>query len=467
MTRDVRTRPREAHGHRVGLLAWRPRLTIRTRLTLAFTTLLAIAGISMVIVVTLFMRTVPTYVAIDNAMLPAAAADEMTFAGQPTLPPEYLDANGVEIAPVQTTSPISGALVAATVAPGERFATTTTATDAGIASKAATISLRSPLDILNTSLFVSAIVLAVLLVAGALLAWLISGRLLRPLQAINRAAKLAGTASFDHRVGLDGPRDEVRDLSDTFDDMLERLDGAFRSHQRFAANASHELRTPLAATQTMLEVTLADPDAGVEELREVSRRVLEMNRRNTETVEALLDLAEIGRRPIRPKAVDLTRLVDDAVADAALEIAARALTVQVEASEAIARGDEVLLRQAISNLVRNAVRHNRDHGTITIRVARAVRTVSLSIENTGAPLTAARVHEFTEPFARGSGRTASTSESVRGHGLGLAIVSSVVDAHHGSLELAPREGGGLVVDLTLPAASNREGSRRSGESASD
>ncbi|MFS0894354.1 sensor histidine kinase [Microbacterium sp. 179-I 3D3 NHS] len=399
------------------MTAARRRLTIRARLTVAFTSLLAVAGLLMVLIVNVFMRTVPTYV--------VAEVDGMTV-------------------PATTDPPSAGLPTDAAI---------TRTFDAAKATS--TIALRSPIDILNTTLIVSAVVLVAVLLAGALLAWVLAGRMLRPLQAINRAAQVAGTGSFDHRVGLDGPRDEVRDLSDTFDDMLGKLDRSFQSHRRFASNASHELRTPLATTQTMLEVALADPDLTVDELRAVSRRVLETNRRNIETVDALLDLADIERRTLAADPVDVGRLAHRALAEASGEIEARDIRVRDEADvSAVALGDEVLLRQAVSNLVRNAVRHNVEGGEIDIETRTDGERVHLRIENTGPLLDADQVTELTEPFRRGAGRTVSSAESVRGHGLGLAIVTSVVEAHRGELELSAREGGGLVVEMALPAASD-------------
>lgn len=390
----------------------RPHLTIRTRLTLAFTVLVAIAGLLMALIVNVFMRTVPTYFALhpsDSTAQETTAVIRTPHAGAGTLGP--IEETGI-------------------------------------------MTLRSPGDILNTTFIVSMIVLIVLVIVGALFAWIVAGRMLRPLQAISRAAKLAGSGSFDHRIGFKGPHDEVRDLSDTFDEMIERLDRTFRSHQRFAANASHELRTPLAITQTMLEVALADPDLNLLELRTVAQRVLETNSGNIETVGALLDLADIDRRPLVAHKVNLDRLIRQAVAAVVDEAAARNISVAIESAGASdVFGDEVLLRQAITNLVRNAVRHNVANGDLLLSVEETACGVRVRVENTGPELSVERAAELTEPFTRGAGRTASAAESVRGHGLGLAIVSSVVDAHHGTLWLAPREGGGLVVELVLPSTS--------------
>ncbi|WP_159618690.1 sensor histidine kinase [Arthrobacter zhaoguopingii] len=345
-------------------------------------------------------------------------------------------------APLTQSTPTEGAPA---LVPGADNGTDSTAL------KAAPLTRGSPSDIVGTTFIVSAVVLVLVLVAGALLAWVLAGRMLRPLQAINPAAQVAGTASFDQPVGIEGPRNKVRNLSDTSNDMLSRLDRSFLSHRRFAANASHELRAPLPTTQVLLEVALDDPGLPADELRAVSRRVLETNRRNIETVDALLDLADIDRRPLVAEPVDVARPIDRALADAAPELAARDLHVHVSVPHPlIVLGDEVLLRQAVSNLVRNAVRHNVDGGEVRVALSEDSDAMRLRIQNTGPELDADQVTKFTAPFRRGAGRTISATESVRGHGLGLAIVSSVVEAHHRTLALSPREGGGLVVDLSLP-----------------
>ena len=145
---------------------------------------------------------------------------------------------------------------------------------------------------------------------GGTVGWLVAGRIIRPLAAINAAATRAATGALDHRVGLDGPRDEIRDLSQTFDRMLASLERSFATHRRFAVNASHELRTPLATTQTMIDVTLADPDAGAEELRALAARVREVNRSNIETVDALLDLAAADTDGLAREPLDLADITD-------------------------------------------------------------------------------------------------------------------------------------------------------------
>ncbi len=382
---------------------WRPRLTFRARLTLTFTALVAIAGTLTVVVVTAFMRTIPTYAV-------------------PTIPT------------IAVQVPASAAVVPS---PTSQTASTTS------------ITLRTPDDILNTTLVVSLLALVLIVAAGALIAWLIAGRMLRPLKTINTAAQLAGSGSLDHRIGMDGPHDELRDLADTFDAMLERLSRSFSTTQRFAANASHELRTPLTTTQTMLEVALADPDIDATELRAVAGRVLETNRRGIEIVDALLDLAERDDGSMDGGDVDLVGVTQAALLEEQPSIDHSCLTLTCDLpASAMVRGDAVLVRQAVLNLIRNAVRHNVPDGSITVAGRLTGDAVVLTVENTGDLLTDALVASLAEPFVRGAGRVATGLAG--GHGLGLAIVDSILRVHHGTLRLHPRPGGGLIAQIELP-----------------
>jgi two-component system sensor histidine kinase VanS len=312
--------------------------------------------------------------------------------------------------------------------------------------------LRNESDILNTLLIVSVIILVLLVVVGARVGWVIAGRVLRPLQAINRAAKVASTGSLHHRVGLAGPHDEIQDLSDTFDDMLGKLDGAFKAYQRFAANASHELRTPLATTQTILDVALADPELDVDDLRKVSERVREMNHRNIETVEALLKLAELDQTPLLRDEIDVSALLRSVVDRLAHEIDAERLHVTVPDAPHGVRGDPVLIRQLLVNLVQNAVRHNQPGGTVHVTVEDHAEAgeVLLRIVNTGDAVSPESIGSLVEPFFRTRGRTTQTRASHNGHGLGLAIVSAIVKAHDGRLTMEANPGGGLTVEVVLP-----------------
>ncbi|MFB7841971.1 sensor histidine kinase [Microbacterium sp. NPDC056052] len=379
-------------------------MTIRARLTLTYATLLTASGAVMLGTIYVFMRYVPTY-----AILPA----------------DTVEASPLDAAPA-------------------------TPLPTGVDSTAA-LELTSASDILNTLLTISILALVVLAVIGAVLGWVIAGRVLRPLAEINSAAKRAATGALDHRIGMRGPGDEVHDLADTFDDMLEKLDGAFQSHRRFAANASHELRTPLATNQTMLEVALADPDLDTESLRRVAERVYQTNRRNIETVDSLLTLAEIGARGTRNEKIDLARIAADVLQDLRDEIASSGVRVETDLEPAEALGDPVLLHRAVANLVQNALRHNIEDGTLRLTTGQRSNGAQVQVANTGPVVTTSTVASLTEPFVRGTGRIGGH----RHHGLGLAIVASVAEVHSAGLAIVANPQGGLTVTFTLvpPATS--------------
>ena len=229
--------------------------------------------------------------------------------------------------------------------------------------------------------------------------------------------------------------------------MLASLERSFSVHRRFAANASHELRTPLATTQTMIDVALSDPQASAEDLRRVLTRVLETNRANRETIDALLDLADAQSGKLAHEDVDMEATVRDALGLIAPEVAERHLHVSTHLLPARVPGDPVLLRQSVSNLLRNAARYNVDGGRITVGMAPLDDGVRLTIRNDGPLVAADSVESLREPFVRGEGRGRTRGS---GHGLGLAIVTAVATAHGGALELSANPDGGLTAVLEIP-----------------
>ncbi|WP_307377740.1 HAMP domain-containing sensor histidine kinase [Microbacterium sp. W4I20] len=290
------------------------------------------------------------------------------------------------------------------------------------------------------------IVMIVLFVLGLAGGWILAGRMLAPLDRISRAAQLAAQGSLSHRVALEGPRDEFRDLADVFDSMLEQLEAHVAEQQRFAANASHELRTPLAISQAMLEVARTDPDRDVDAL---IARLEVVNTRAIELTEALLMLSRADRRSFTRDIVDLSLLAEEAV-EALLPVAdRRGIAVEVGGVAAPVLGSSTLLQQLVTNLVLNAIVHNRPTGgAVSVRTHALPDAVALVVENTGAVIPAHRVVTFTEPFQRGAERT--RSEDHAGLGLGLAIAERITQAHGGTLVLTPRAEGGLIVTVWLP-----------------
>ncbi|MGW6394286.1 sensor histidine kinase [Streptomyces sp. NPDC055103] len=294
----------------------------------------------------------------------------------------------------------------------------------------------------------AAVVMAFLLVFGLLGGWVLAGRMLAPLTRITDAARSAGSGSLSHRIRMEGRQDEFRELADAFDTMLDRLESHVAEQQRFAANASHELRTPLAISQTLLDVARKDPTRDRDELL---ARLQTVNTRAIDLTEALLLLSRSGRGTFTRESVDLSLLAEEA-GETLLPLAERrGITLGVTgAGEATwTVGSPTLLLRMVTNLVQNAVVHNLPAGgTVTVHTEAQRGASVLRVENTGRPLPAELVPTLTEPFQRGTER-ARTDEHA-GVGLGLAIVQSIVRAHDGTLDLAPRPTGGLVVTVRLP-----------------
>lgn len=301
-------------------------------------------------------------------------------------------------------------------------------------------------DLIRAFIPAAAIAMLVLLAIGLGGGWLIAGRMLAPLDRIGRAAQLAAQGSLSHRVDLEGPRDEFRDLADVFDSMLERLEAHLAEQQRFAANASHELRTPLATSQTMLEVARNDPERDVDSLIE---RLHEVNARAIELTESLLILGHAERRSFAREQIDLSLLAEESV-ETLLPVAERRdVAIDVAGDVAEVRGSASLLQQLITNLVHNAIVHNLPSGgSVTVRTHVRPAAVALVVENTGRALSDHQVATLVEPFHRGDERTRSADHV--GAGLGLAIVQRIAQAHDGSLVLTALEHGGLNVTVWLP-----------------
>lgn len=285
--------------------------------------------------------------------------------------------------------------------------------------------------------------------AAAVLAWTVCGRVLSPLHEVTESARRLSAESLEQRIRLAGPRDEVAELAETFDDMLDRLQAAFDSQHRFVANASHELRTPLSVIRTELDVTLSDPDADERELRRMATVVREATARAERLVEALLLLARTeGVELARREPVDLTELVARAVSAVSGDAGGKGLRVHSCDAPAFAMGDPALLERVAGNLVENAVRHNVDGGWIEVVTTSGPKWTTLRVLSSGPQVDAEQVDALFEPFRRsGTQRTAKS-----GAGLGLSIVRAAVQAHGGRVSAEPIRGGGLAVTVELPVA---------------
>ncbi|QGK72137.1 HAMP domain-containing protein [Allosaccharopolyspora coralli] len=285
--------------------------------------------------------------------------------------------------------------------------------------------------------------------AAAVLAWTVTGRVLRPLKDVTDSARRLSAESLDARIRLSGPRDEVADLADTFDAMLDRLQATFDSQRRFVANASHELRTPLAVIRTELDVTTSDPGADSAEFRRMAGVVREAASRSERLVGALLLLARTeGVELAVWEPVDLTELVRRSWRPLSEEVQRRELHVDGYGEPAYAVGDPALLERVVGNLLENAVRHNVDGGWVEATTRHGPQWTSLCVRSSGTEITLDQVESLFEPFHRaGVARTARA-----GTGLGLSIVRAAVAAHGGRVRAEPVGAGGLSVTVDLPRA---------------
>ncbi|WP_405858430.1 HAMP domain-containing histidine kinase [Streptomyces sp. NBC_00090] len=298
-------------------------------------------------------------------------------------------------------------------------------------------------DLLRRSLFA---LLGLSIIAFAF-GYAMAGRVLSPLGRITRTARQVAGSDLARRIELDGPDDELKELADTFDEMLERLERAFTAQQRFVANASHELRTPLAINRTLLEVHLSDPGAPVE-LQQLGKTLLATNERSEQLVEGLLLLARSDNQIIERKPVDLAEVASRGIDQTHAEAVAKGVEIRGERAPAVVQGNGVLLERIALNLLQNAVRYNVPEGgwvevTTEIEDGQAVLVVS----NTGPVVPAYEIDNLFEPFRR---LRQERTGSDKGVGLGLSIARSVARAHGGRIIAEPREGGGLVMRVTLP-----------------
>ncbi len=229
----------------------------------------------------------------------------------------------------------------------------------------------------------SSIALAVMALISAALGWLVAGRVLRPLRTMTATTQQISETSLDRRLAMEGPRDELRQLADTIDGLLERLEAAFDAQRRFVANASHELRTPLTAARAMLEMIISDPNATVDTFRETCVQVLDESEQQEQLIDALLALAQGQRGIVHREAIDLAALVGEVVARHRPEADLRGLTLDASLEPALVSGDRRLIERLASNLVENAIRHNITSGHVGIRVAPDAGRASLEVVNTG------------------------------------------------------------------------------------
>ncbi|MEQ4302896.1 HAMP domain-containing sensor histidine kinase [Plantactinospora sp. B6F1] len=398
------------------------RLTIRARLTLVYGGLFLLAGLLLL--------------GVTYALMSQRLPENSTFTvnrvgpapGETTPPPAGYDGDGVSVRGDDVGLPWSDEMEQVTRMVGQ-----------------------ARQDALEALLTQGGIALVVVGAAATAFGWLIAGRLLQPLHRVTETARRIASApdadrGLHERIALTGPPDEIRELADTFDLMLARLDDAFDSQRRFIGNASHELRTPLTLNRTLLEVMV--PGSTSPELRQLGSTLLAVNARHERLIDGLLLLARSEHEVAERSYVDLADVLEHVVT----QVPPGPVTVNTEAAEAPTTGSSVLLERLVQNLVENGVRHNvPEHGWVRVSSGTGPDgTARVRVENTGPVVAPYEISSLFEPFRRlGGDRLAGNPP---GAGLGLSIVRAIARAHGGTVEAEPRSGGGLVVTVVLPAA---------------
>jgi signal transduction histidine kinase len=343
--------------------------------------------------------------------------------------------SGIFVALVAAVLGVSGLLVghSVRVAPGTRF------------------SVGSPSGPTIHQFNVGPAIVGLIAVLVALwLAWWIAGRFLRPLRAMNTTAQEISATNLHRRLGLDGPEDELSELGRTLDDLFGRLEASFESQRHFVANASHELRTPLAGQRTLLQVALADSDASAEDLRAACEEALQLGEQQERLIDALLTLATSERGIERWEPFDLGEVTDSVLIGRRQEAERRSIHIDARIVLAPAQGDLRLVESLVANLVDNALRHNVTGGRVEISTISSPGRATISVSNTGPVVPPDEVERLFQPLQQiGSERVHHTD----GHGLGLAIVRAIAQAHGAKVTARARMEGGLEIEVSFPASS--------------
>ncbi len=388
----------------------RRHLSARSRLTLLYASLFALGGAALVLI---------TYVLVADTLHPTVT---------PTIPRGIQQALERCLEAAQKGAPGVMQKCAAVYASGVQ---------AGASAQRST----TLTHLLTYSLL--SLASATLLAAAA--GWIVAGRILRPVHQLTAAARGASEQNLSQRIALQGPRDELRELADTFDTMLERLDCAFTSQRQFIANASHELRTPLTVMRTAMDVVLAKPEPTREELVSMAADVRQAVDHAERLIEALLVLARNEQARVLTDPLDLAAVAEDALEGRT----ATGITTTARLGEAPVSGDQVLLERLVNNLLDNAERYNIAGGTVAISTTAHDATSVLRVVNTGAVVPADMVERLFLPFTRLDDRTRHD-----GFGLGLALVSSIATVHNGTVHATAVSTGGLDVTVRLPRRHN-------------
>jgi signal transduction histidine kinase len=293
----------------------------------------------------------------------------------------------------------------------------------------------------------SGIALAIMVVISIALGWLVAGRVLRPLRTMTTTVRQISARNLHQRLAVDGPRDELKDLADTVDGLLGRLQAALDAQKRFVANAAHELRTPLTLERALLEETLSDPGATLTSSRSTLERLLAISQQQGRLLESLLTLASSERGLDHREPVDLSVLTDQVLRGWRPQIDRLGLRLQARLAAAPTAGDPALVERLVANLLDNAVRYNRTGGRLDVATETNAGRALLAVANTGPVIPPAQADRLLEPFQRLGDRTAHNDGH---HGIGLSIVRAIAAAHHATLTVCPRPHGGLTVEVGFP-----------------
>jgi signal transduction histidine kinase len=392
----------------------RRHLSARSRLTLLYTSLFALGGTALVLI---------TY------LLVAHALDTTTA---PKIPASVQQAINECVAAAQAAGSDSAAKATAKCS-----ALYANGVQAGASAQRSTT--------LTHLLTYSLLSLAGVILIAALAGWIAAGRILRPVHQLTAAARAASEQNLSQRIALQGPRDELRELADTFDTMLDRLDRAFTSQRQFIANASHELRTPLTVMRTAIDVVLAKPQPTNDELMSMAAEVRQAVDHAKRLIEALLVLARNDQKRTLTEPLDLAAIAEDALEGHTTD----GITTITTLHQAPVTGDAVLLERLVTNLLDNAERYNGAGGTVTISTTAHDETSVLRVVNTGAVIPADMVDRLFLPFTRLDDRTHHD-----GFGLGLTLVSSIAAVHGGTVHATAIPAGGLDISIRLPRRDN-------------
>jgi signal transduction histidine kinase len=403
-----------------------PRTTVRWRLTLLYGALFLISGAALLAI---------TYTLVDNA----AVFPQRTLAFLRADTPS----RGTVVGPNFTPSPgqVKG-LTRKVPPPIQRLLHTRQ----GRKALGDVIVTQRVAD-LHQLIIESALALALMTLISTALGWVVAGRVLRPLRTMTAATQGISEENLNRRLSMRGPRDELRQLADTIDGLLRRLEGAFDAQRRFVANASHELRTPLTAVRALLEMVLSDPTATVATFRATCEQVLDESEQQEQLIDALLTLAQGQRGIDRAETVDLASVVGAVVGSHEGLAAAHHLDLRTSLAPAMISGDTRLVARLVANLVDNAIRHNVAGGRVDVSVQSGGRA-TLTVANTGPVVPEAEVARLLQPFQRLSPDRTSHRD---GLGMGLSIVAAIAGAHGAVLAVRARPEGGLEIDVDFPA----------------